>query len=273
MADPFNPPLTDQDIDAAFQGRFVVLDILPPGGQGALFIVSHPPNKAVLKIYQNAHNLRGEREAFSLENLDCDHIVRLHEWGRTQIRGEECIFTLTEYIEGASLFDELKTRSLSEAGTRQLGYCIADAISALWSPHRIVHRDINPKNIIVRPNNDAVLIDLGIARHRNLTRLTTWGFAWGTEGYMSPEQAAGRRGLTFRSDFFALGIVLYEAASGFHPFNIRQDLIGKVFPTALNSVCQVSQDLANIVHSLMEADPLNRPRNPSLLADQLRMGI
>jgi serine/threonine-protein kinase len=123
---------------------------------------------------------------------------------------------------------------------------------------------------MVKADGTAVLLDLGVAKHSELVTVTTWGVAWGTPGYMSPEQARARRGITFKSDLFSLGLVLYQASSGKHPFAFRQELIGAVKPTRLRDVAQISEHLDRIVHRLLEADPLDRPATCEEVVRELR---
>lgn len=272
MAQPFTPQLGTTEIESALPGNLKVVRRLPPGGQGALFVVTPPTSQAVVKIYQDAHRLRAQRESEALERLSSDYIVDLLKWGSVPIRGTDCIYTVTEFIEGENLRDLLVQRpmGMGEQEVRRLGTCLTHAIAHLWSTQRIVHRDIKPKNIMVRPNGDAVLIDLGIARHRDLTTETASGVVWGTEGYKSPEQAGGRRALTFRSDLFALGVVLHEAASGLHPFAGHQYLIGAIPVPSLPPTCQVSAGLSDLIGRMLQYDPIDRPADLSQLLTDLK---
>jgi serine/threonine-protein kinase len=98
----------------------------------------------------------------------------------------------------------------------------ADVADALDYAHRqgVVHRDIEPENILL-PEGQAVLADFGIALAADAAadaRLTETGVSLGTPYYMSPEQAAGDRNLSARSDIYALGAVVYEMLVGEPPF-------------------------------------------------------
>lgn len=257
----FDPPVTLDEVRRVFGDSLTIEDYLPAGGQGALFVVQSADRCAVLKIYHEAYRVRAERECEDLERLDSENIVRLLDSGEIVLRGNGCIYTITEFVEGESLKDRIRRKVLSEEEARRLGIDVATAIDELWQFERLVHRDIKPGNIVVREDGSAVILDLGIAKHTDQTTITQYGFNPGTPGYMSPEQARGRRGLTFKSDSFSLGIVLYESVTRVHPFGWRQDLIGRVQPQPLKQVAGVSDELAGIVHSLLEFDPLDRPRS------------
>ena len=81
----------------------------------------------------------------------------------------------------------------------------------------ILHRDLKPPNVMLRPDGSVVLIDFGLARHINATRSTAIGVLRGSPYYMSPEQVQGRE-LDARSDQYALGVVCYEMLTGRKPF-------------------------------------------------------
>jgi DNA-binding NarL/FixJ family response regulator len=81
----------------------------------------------------------------------------------------------------------------------------------------ILHRDLKPPNVMLRPDGSVVLIDFGLARHMDATRSTAIGVLRGSPYYMSPEQVQ-RRELDARSDQYALGVVCYEMLTGRKPF-------------------------------------------------------
>jgi DNA-binding response OmpR family regulator len=81
----------------------------------------------------------------------------------------------------------------------------------------MMHRDLKPPNVMLRPDGSVVLIDFGLARHMNATRSTAIGVLRGSPYYMSPEQVQGRE-LDARSDQYALGVVCYEMLTGRKPF-------------------------------------------------------
>jgi eukaryotic-like serine/threonine-protein kinase len=193
----FNPPLTDGELTGAFPNRFRAVSAIYAGGQGSVFRVERADGTVgALKIYVPDPGAdieeRTDREVQALRMLVRPTIVRLDDHGAAAIRGQQCRFVCTTFIDGITLASRL-----SPAGTAipldevaRIGHDIADAIEALWAkPHRIVHRDIKPPNVMLATSGHAVLIDLGVARHTTLDSLTITGATWGTQGYMSPEQA------------------------------------------------------------------------------------
>jgi serine/threonine-protein kinase len=122
-----------------------------------------------------------------------------------------------EYVEGDALSRTLtRVGRLTPARTMAL---VAQAADALYAAHQtgVVHRDVKPGNLLVRPNGTLVLTDFGIARSVGAAQLTAAGSVLGTASYISPEQAMGEQA-TQLSDVYALGVVAYQCLAGRRPF-------------------------------------------------------
>lgn len=127
----------------------------------------------------------------------------------------------TEYVEGASLrtlLDENRRPTLQQAVR-----IVARLAGALQAAHDagVVHRDISPANVILRPDGEPVLLDFGLARmlHPDASQLTLNGTPLGTPAYMPPEQVEGRSAdIGPCSDVYSLGVLLYELLCGRPPF-------------------------------------------------------
>ncbi|QLJ06402.1 serine/threonine protein kinase [Streptomyces sp. NEAU-sy36] len=172
----------------------------------------------------------------------------------------------TAYIAGPTLAELLTTHGpMDEARLRALGAALAEALGAIHACG-LVHRDLKPGNIIMAADGPRVL-DFGIARAVENSRLTMTGTGMGTPGFLAPEQAEGLD-VTGAADVFALGAVLVAAAGG-KPF-------GEGTPMALMyrsvhheaDVTAVPGPLRPIVQSCLAKDPGLRP-GPALLLDAL----
>ncbi|NEB36307.1 serine/threonine-protein kinase [Streptomyces sp. SID14515] len=118
----------------------------------------------------------------------------------------------TAYVPGPTLAALLEAEGpMDEMRLRQLGAALAEALAAIHGCG-LVHRDLKPGNIIMAPDGPRVL-DFGIARALESTRLTATGMAFGTPGFLAPEQAQGQD-ISGAADVFALGAVLVAAAGG-----------------------------------------------------------
>jgi serine/threonine-protein kinase len=159
-----------------------------------------------------AERFRGE--ARTMATINHPGVVDVYDYGSDQ----QLAFLVMEYVEGDALSRTLsRVGRLTPARTMAL---VAQAADALHAAHAngIVHRDVKPGNLLVRPNGTLVLTDFGIARSALVGQLTVAGSVLGTASYISPEQASGAVA-TAASDVYALGVVAYQCLSGHRPFD------------------------------------------------------
>jgi eukaryotic-like serine/threonine-protein kinase len=135
-------------------------------------------------------------------------------------------YIVMERISGATLVKRLPELPLPYGQVVDLGVKIAAALDALHRQH-VVHLDIKPSNIMLRPTGEVVLLDFGLAHHDRLPDLMQEEFRlpFGTAPYMSPEQLLGNRS-DVRSDLFALGALLYFFSTGVRPFGESETMYG-----------------------------------------------
>ncbi|MGW0434653.1 protein kinase domain-containing protein [Micromonospora sp. NPDC003197] len=158
-----------------------------------------------------AERFRGE--ARTMATINHPGVVDVYDFGSDQ----QIAFLVMEYVEGDALSRTLgRVGRLTPARTMALMAQAADALQAAHDKG-IVHRDVKPGNLLVRPNGTLVLTDFGIARSDMVGQLTAAGSVLGTASYISPEQASGATA-TPASDVYALGVVAYQCLAGRRPF-------------------------------------------------------
>jgi tetratricopeptide (TPR) repeat protein len=158
-----------------------------------------------------AERFRGE--ARTMANINHPGVVDVYDYGTD----DDTAYLVMEYVEGDALATTLaRVGRLTPARTMAL---VAQAADALHAAHEkgIVHRDVKPGNLLVRPNGTLVLTDFGIARSALVGQLTAAGSVLGTASYISPEQAVGEPA-TAASDRYALAVVAFELLTGERPF-------------------------------------------------------
>ncbi|HWG98972.1 MAG TPA: protein kinase [Pilimelia sp.] len=209
-----------------------------------------------------AERFRGE--ARTMATINHPGVVDVYDYGSDQ----QIAFLVMEYVEGDALSRTLsRVRRLTPSRTMAL---VAQAADALHAAHEkgIVHRDVKPGNLLVRPNGTLVLTDFGIARSAMVGQLTAAGSVLGTASYISPEQAAGGTA-TAASDVYALGVVAYQCLAGHRPFEGDNPL-----EIALKHVREVPRPLPGdippavraIVERAMAKDPAGRWPTAATLA-------
>lgn len=201
---------------------FHVLEKVHEGSMAVLYRVSRPDIAQPLlmktpKLGFGAHPacyVGFEVEQMILEKLVGPHVAKFFAKGSV----EDTPYLVMEYVEGQSLREAVGRAPLPAEEVARLGRALATALHAL---HRqdVVHLDVKPGNILLRPGGEAVLVDFGLARHGHLPDLVEEEFhaPVGTGAYISPEQVLGVR-CDPRSDIYALGVILYELATGRLPF-------------------------------------------------------
>ncbi len=125
-------------------------------------------------------------------------------------------FLALAFLKGETLEDRIAKGPLAIKDALDIGRQIAEGLEAAHEAG-IVHRDIKPANVLVDSKGHATIMDFGLARLTEASRLTKADQAMGTVAYMSPEQAQGQE-VDSRTDIWALGCVLYEMVSGQRPF-------------------------------------------------------
>jgi serine/threonine protein kinase/outer membrane biosynthesis protein TonB len=177
-------------------------------------------------------------------------------------------FIVMELMKGRTLRDCLANGPLRVHQLVNIGIEIADALHAAHS-EGIIHRDIKPGNIFVTERGPVKILDFGLAKlsalmnpsvtTRDLAERTAGGITLGTTSYMSPEQATGEE-LDGRTDLFSLGVVLYECATGRHPFAGKTSAVtlasilnrAPVAPVVLNP--ELPLRLQEVINNCLEKD-------------------
>lgn len=199
---------------------------LTPSVQKAAFHVRREGRDLCLKIIAPGQEMaRLEREIAALAAVDHPNVVQFVEYAFSVSRAGVRHFIVEHFIDGVDLSDHIRPGvrwPLIDAG--RLFAQLLDGLGELRR-HDLVHRDLKPTNVRVRPDRTPVIIDLGLARHLgrpDLTR-TAEGAALGTPIYFAPEQWSGtKKDIDHRTDLFAVGVLLYEALVGRHPFYFPQ---------------------------------------------------
>jgi eukaryotic-like serine/threonine-protein kinase len=249
-------------LEAALAGRYAIERELGRGGMATVFLANdlkHDRPVALKVLHPElAASLgpeRFQREIRLAARLQHPHILTVLDSGEA---GGRLWFTMP-YVEGESLRERLRReRQLPVEDAIRIA---REAAQALQYAHDrdIVHRDIKPENLLLTRDGNTLVADFGIARALGGAadeKLTETGLAIGTPAYMSPEQAAGDRGLDARTDIYSLGAVLYELLAGEPPYTgaTTQALLVKRLTEPAPSVRAVRPNVPEAVdHAIRKA--------------------
>lgn len=200
-----------------------------------------------------------ERESQSLEKLDFTGIIK---WLDFVVQGGS-YYVIEEYVQGRPLLSQgqsvVSQRGLGERDTIELTRKILYGLNYLHL-HGVLHRDLNPGNVLVTPGGTVKLIDFGTSK--KMTRLASTGFsagsilAAGMDGYAPPEIASAGLVLSNSYDIYSVGGLMYLMLTGRHAPTAQALLSGADIGKDLSGRC--SSNLIRIVQKAMEADARNR---------------
>jgi TolB-like protein len=274
------PPAPLDHLNAALAGRYRLERPLGEGGMATVYLAQDLRHNrhVALKVLKPelAEALGAQRFLKEIEvtaSLQHPHILPLYDSGSAS----GALFYVMPLMRGESLRERLardKQLPVSEAV-----HLVRQIAGALEFAHRqgILHRDIKPENILIQ-DGEALLADFGIALALSgsaESRITGTGLSIGTVQYMSPEQAAGERDLTARSDIYSLGAVAYEMLAGEPPIadSSARAMIAKLMTEAPRPLRTLRADVPSSVDEIilraLEKDPDGRFSSARAFGDAL----
>jgi serine/threonine protein kinase/tetratricopeptide (TPR) repeat protein len=245
-------------------GEYRLLGELGQGGMGVVYEAVHlrRGHRVALKTLQavgGAALHRFKREFRALADLNHPNLVGLHT---LEADGNHWFFTM-DLVEGEDFLTHVRPAgALDEARLRSTLAQLATGVMALHARH-VIHRDLKPSNVLVTPEGRVVLLDFGLVAELDGAGVAvSWESVVGTPKYMAPEQAGGGE-VTPASDWYALGVMLYEALCGQPPFagtllSVLQDKQRRD-PPPLPPGGDRPEDLAALALRLLARDPRRRP--------------
>ena len=223
-----------------------------------------------IKVLSTAHLsdeqvfARFEREARSIARVNHPNVVKLIDSGFEA--GNSIAYIVMEYVKGI----ELSNIPASELSGQFIAHIAYQVLNALAEAHamNVIHRDLKPDNIMITNENGdphfVKVLDFGLAALTDRAKITMSGQALGTPWYMSPEQATASA-VSFSSDIYSLGCILYELATskppfpGNRPFNVMmQHVNAQVPPMITRPEAEISADMVGFILRCLEKQPQNR---------------
>jgi serine/threonine-protein kinase len=266
-----------------YAGRYELVGLLGVGGMGSVYRVRDIliDEHVALKILRKDQGRSGRaverffREARLSRRITHRNVIRIYDIGQLE---DETYMTM-ECIDGDSLGAILVAGEALDLPTSlDVAHQVALALDAAHTAG-VIHCDLKPENILVSRDGRIVLSDFGVAAERDLQMPTLPGQAGGTPVYMSPEQIEGRV-LDFRTDLYALGILLYEMLTGMPPWSRDRGTtaasvarLSVPAPNPRSKNPSIPEDVAQFVLHLLAREPAQRPASASSVAATLAVAL
>ena len=234
---PSAPTLVHMQSGAVIADRIEIGGLLGEGGMGCVYAARDrlkSEDVAIKVLRQDLQFSVAAKDRFLAEakvscRLSHPNIVRVHDVG---ISGGSYYLSM-ERLKGQTLRQKMDQYRKKNRAFRitEVTDIARQLIDALGYAHRyIIHRDIKPENIWLAEDGTVKLMDFGIARVFSNSQMTQTGMMLGTAYYMSPEQRAGSKKIDWRTDQYALGVVLYELFTGTLPTGAVQPIVRRDLP-------------------------------------------
>ncbi|MBA4367459.1 MAG: serine/threonine protein kinase [Desulfobacterium sp.] len=247
-------------------GKYVMTDIIGRGGYSIVYTGIHSSLKMPVAIKMMRHHMAMDpeflsgflNEARTIASLDHENIVKVYDIEE----GFKTVFIVMELIRGEAL--DVMIKRLYKLPPYLVAYYLVQICSGMTYAHKkgIVHRDLNPTNIIVQNDDRVKIIDFGLACLKG----TELSHSIGTLFYNSPEQINGTA-VDQRSDIYQLGITAYEMVTGKRPFpednlwKLRKMHLSQEIPDPTELVPDLPEELRKFIIKASRLDPEERYRD------------
>jgi serine/threonine-protein kinase len=261
--------------------ELVALTPLSSGGQKLVFAASHQTEgEVVLKVIRPPVDLEEvAREILAVQRVNSGRVPRILAHGQLVSQLGNCFWFREPRVSGQTVRERLTHSALPPRLLLRLGLQMLEALVAAEDVH-IVHRDVKPENIMCDAHEQFWLLDFGVARHLQLSSKTPTEARFGkyTPGYGPPEQFRNiKPEIDARSDLFALGVTLYECATGSNPFrdgapNVL-DILQRVETTPLPPLdlpFDADHQFSQLVAAMSQRRRDHRPRSAREALDWMR---
>lgn len=265
-----------------------IIDFIGKGQFGTVYKCENSNGLFAMKIFnsdyvleeyrRNEKDNRITREIKAMSIVDNDNVVKLMDSGSFSENRNEYYYIVMEYIEGEDLSKYIKHNVLNIDEILEIFIQILDGLDAIHSKG-IVHRDLKPQNILITKDKTIKLLDFGLSKLIDYTSLTSTGDNLGSPLYMSPEQIKDSKNIDYRSDYYALGVILFELITKKSPYgNItsREHLYYKILNEPPYSVIQYEPLVPNycdkLIVNLMKKMNYERPNSKKDILNLMDIG-
>jgi serine/threonine-protein kinase len=254
-----------------------IFDFVGKGQFGTVYKCEKEGNIYAIKIFNldyvyNEFKTHGEdnrvtREIQALKIVEHENVIKMIDEGIFEDNSQSYVYVVMEYLDGVDLKEYLYSNELKLEDIDGLFRQIIEGLDAVHK-RNIVHRDLKPQNIFIANDGKIKLLDFGLSKLIDFTSITSTGDTIGSPVYMSPEQVMDSKNVDYRSDYYALGVILFELIAKEFPYGeviSREHLYYKIIHEPPLSILQFEpltpNCIDNLIVNLLSKKNYQRPNN------------
>ncbi|MCB5950442.1 serine/threonine protein kinase [Enterococcus sp. BWT-B8] len=270
---------------------YKLVEFIGKGSFGTVYRAKRNGLSYALKIFnydyvfqefkRNGENNRISREIAVLEKVKHINVTKYIDKGSYIDNTQSYLYLVMEYINGSDLKTHLNSLEdpMSISETNNYVQQILSGLDAVHK-HNIVHRDLKPENIFVTKEGTIKILDFGLSKLIDYTSITSTGSTVGSPLYMSPEQIRDSKSIDYRSDYYSLGVIIYEMLAKCSPYG-DVDSIHQLYYKILNEPpksillfnYEIPNYIDNLINSLLSKNNYERPNSIENIKDLLRSEV
>lgn len=210
-------------------------------------------------------NNRITREIEVLKKVKSKYVAGYIDDGTFVDNGWEYVYVIMDFVDGHDLAEIMKNKTFNVDEAISIFNQILNGIDSIHA-QKLIHRDLKPANIYMLDNGEIKILDFGLSKLIDYTSITNTGDQLGTPLYMSPEQISDSKNIDYRSDYYTLGVILYELLTGNMPYGVissREELYYKIKMEPPISVRfyipTIDNGIDNLILALLQKENYKRP--------------
>lgn len=255
---------------------FELLDFKGKGTFGSVYQCKKDNQIYAMKIFASdfvfaefskGNDNRITREIDALKVVNSKFVVKYIADGSFIDNKWKYFYVVMDYVEGEDLENVLKKQTFSEDEAKAIFVSILHGIEDIHKAH-LIHRDLKPANIYLLRDGSVKILDFGLSKLIDFTSITNTGDQLGTPLYMSPEQISDSKNIDYRSDYYALGVILFKLLTNATPYGhitSREELYYKIKvepPISIRTfIPTIENSIDNLIDSLLQKENYKRPNS------------
>ena len=220
-------------------GDYQLIEFKGKGTFGSVYRCEKDGNIYAMKIFSadfvysefsKGNDNRISREIEALKLVNSENVVKYIDDGSFIDNNWKYYYVVMDYVDGDDLENILKQRTFSQEEALIIFNSILNGIFAIHEA-KLIHRDLKPANIYLLKDGNVKILDFGLSKLIDFTSITNTGDQLGTPLYMSPEQISDSKNIDYRSDYYALGVILFKMLANKTPYGhitSREELYYKI---------------------------------------------